>query len=1737
MIEVPSSKRYSSSLIDLDNKNNGHTLAIDFIGENKRVLEVGTSTGYVSKILNEKGNTVIGIEIDVEAAEIASQICETMITGDIENIDLDNYLEPSYFDVILCGDILEHLKYPGKVLVNLHKYLKPDGFLVVSLPNVCHGDVLLSLMHGDFQYTKVGLLDETHLRFFGLKNIIKLFDDCGYSIIDLKTTNQPVCATELSINKSEIPELLLKFIEGIPNTSVYQYVFKAVPSGNQSTSLNYEAGIKSLFDGLLDEIIEINNEQLTQKLSFVNERLEQEKEKFQKLTQQILEKENKIAEIVQYIAQTESHIALKEQQITQTEQQVAEMMQQIAHAEQQIAEIKESISFRFTTKLDEKVINRVFPAASNKRKIYDLGLKGGRTLVNEGFRPTLWKFKEYRRKSKNRIPIGKNINLNRSEEPADILFEDNGEYKGQQYVHRSFDKQNPGISEYVALSEKTVDLTADDLKLIAFYLPQFHPIPENDAWWGRGFTEWTNVSKAVPQFIGHYQPHLPGELGFYDLRLIEVQKRQIELAKRYGIYGFCFHYYWFSGKRLLEKPLNQFLHHPELDIPFCLCWANENWTRRWDGLENEVLISQEHSSENDFAFIKDLEDIFKDPRYIRVNGKPLLIVYRALLLPHPKETAERWRRYCKEKGIGDIYLVAAQGFGFEDPRKIGFDAAVEFPPHTMHNCANITDKVQFFDPNFSGNVFDYEGFVNSKSYLKTCPYKLLKTVSPGWDNTARKMNSGSIFYGATPGIYKEWLSNVANFTMQTCNKEERMVFINAWNEWAEGAHLEPDRKYGYGYLQATADAIIESRTSRVTENNKKIIFVSHDAHYHGAQLLSLNIIKHLKEQFHYEVILLLKSGGRLEGEFKKYATVYNIEQEYNNEKALITLIDHLRENGAAVSICNTVVSGDIAAKLTGRGIRVICLIHELPELIKAYRMESNAQDIALLADKVIFPSMFVREKFESIAHVDEGKSVIRPQGLYLRNRYKGKKEKAKEKISALLSIPPHSKIILGVGYADFRKGVDLFVNVANNVVEMESDTYFVWVGHQDSHIMGPIIEDINKRGLDDRILFPGIIEDVEAFYAGSDLYLLTSREDPFPSTVMEAMDIGVPVIGFEGAGGFSDIVTDQTGVLVPYLDIEKMSDNVIKLLSDHSLREQLGNNASTLISEKYQFVDYIYDLLEMLGHEYRKVSVVVPNYNYAHFMQKRLHTITKQDYPIYEIIFLDDFSSDNSVEIAKNLLHSNLIPSTIAVNNENSGSVSRQWTKGIEMAKGDYIWIAEADDLSESRFLTEVMKGFSDNEVVLSYTQSKQMDQKENLLASDYLAYTKDIDSEKWKSDYTREGLLEIRDTLVIKNTIPNVSAVVFKKFNTSEIIDEMVQYKVAGDWRFYVWILQKGKISYCARSMNLHRRHTGGVTISENAQLHFDEITRMQEFVMSRFNVDSTVKAKALDYREKVKEYLLGKQPAFQRLKKEEEIKEVKLPSLKISDEEWLKLLVDPKDGLPALPPEDIQVRFCGRSGQLAIEQAMEFYKVIREASKNSGKSLEDMTAILDFGCGWGRIFRCFLREAHPGVLRGCDVMPEMIQLCKSLINDYEFIQNKSLPPTSFNENTFDLIYAYSVFSHLSEEAHKLWLQEFHRIMKPGGILVLTTRPREFIDYWPKLPYIKNLDVKGAMDEYDTGKFVYIPTGGGDNLDESFYGEAAISEQYIKENWSQLYNVEKFLDGVPHVDQKIIIMKKKLDN
>ncbi|WP_417539290.1 glycoside hydrolase family 99-like domain-containing protein [Marinobacter sp.] len=360
------------------------------------------------------------------------------------------------------------------------------------------------------------------------------------------------------------------------------------------------------------------------------------------------------------------------------------------------------------------------------------------------------------------------------------------------------------------------------VKLLAFYLPQFHPIKENDAWWGEGFTEWHNVTGAAPRFKGHYQPHLPSDLGFYDLRVAETRNRQADLAKAYGIDGFCYYHYWFNGHQLLERPLKEVLKEKQPDFPFCICWANENWTRAWDGLENEVLISQDYTKDDCLNHIRALAEYFEDDRYVKINEKPLFIVYRPDNIPDPRSYFEIWRNYALDVGLKGVHICAVKSgfskYSEEELISLGFDSVLDFQPNREDFPKKSTRSqavVDFARKTLPSKIFQYVkrniSMVNVIDYKSMVFYKISKPwpgnftkfpcVFPSWDNSARR-RSPTIIQNLDPKLYASWLEkSIANVKAYTT--EEQIVFINAWNEWAEGCHLEPDRKNNRAFLEIT----------------------------------------------------------------------------------------------------------------------------------------------------------------------------------------------------------------------------------------------------------------------------------------------------------------------------------------------------------------------------------------------------------------------------------------------------------------------------------------------------------------------------------------------------------------------------------------------------------------------------------------------------------------------------------------------------------------------------------------------------------------------------------------------------------------------------------------------------------------------------------------------------------------------------------------------------------------------
>ncbi|MDN5939682.1 MAG: glycoside hydrolase family 99-like domain-containing protein [Salinisphaera sp.] len=363
------------------------------------------------------------------------------------------------------------------------------------------------------------------------------------------------------------------------------------------------------------------------------------------------------------------------------------------------------------------------------------------------------------------------------------------------------------------------------MRAIAFYLPQYHPIPENDRWWGPGFTEWRNVARARPRFAGHHQPQIPERLGFYDLRLPQTRAAQAALAREHGIHGFCYYHFWFNGRRLLEQPLDAVLNSGRPDFPFCICWANENWTRRWDGGEHQVLLGQDYQSYRADAHIDWLAAAFSDARYIRVDGKPLFVVYNACAIPDLHERLRQWRAAARRHGIEDLYLCATLSvrntLDAAALRAAGFDAVIDFmprpdargprtpgnwlrylAPRAWNKLLRATGRDRDLPLASVTNRFAYPKLMQHSMRRWRQDAELLPCVVPSWDNAARKRVDADVYQNNDPVRYGHWLSAAVQAAARR-NSEQQLVFINAWNEWAEGCHLEPDIRHGLAFLEQT----------------------------------------------------------------------------------------------------------------------------------------------------------------------------------------------------------------------------------------------------------------------------------------------------------------------------------------------------------------------------------------------------------------------------------------------------------------------------------------------------------------------------------------------------------------------------------------------------------------------------------------------------------------------------------------------------------------------------------------------------------------------------------------------------------------------------------------------------------------------------------------------------------------------------------------------------------------------
>jgi len=999
---------------------------------------------------------------------------------------------------------------------------------------------------------------------------------------------------------------------------------------------------------------------------------------------------------------------------------------------------------------------------------------------------------------------------------------------------RRFTCAGPDFEEFVPLPPSA----PRRVKLLAYYLPQYHAVAENDAWWGKGFTEWTMLARGLPRFAGHQQPRIPRDLGHYTLADTATLRRQIEMARDAGLFGFVWYFYWFNGKRLLDRPLEAYLADASLDFPFCLMWANENWTRRWDGSDDEVLIAQEWREADEPALIACFARHFRDPRYIRLGGRPLLMVYRADLIPDAATTVARWRRRFRDDHAEDPVLVMAQSFEATDPRPAGFDGAVEFPPHKLvSGLAPRNPELTWYDHAAGLHVFAYADVAAASLAEPAPPFPLIKTVVPGWDNDARRQGNGLVLHGATPAGYQDWLAALVERAYAEPFLDERLVCINAWNEWAEGAYLEPDVYTGAAYLNATARAV-----ARLVPAAGLLLLVGHDAFPAGAQLLLLSLGQTLRRCFGVWVEFVLLDGGALLADYQAVAPTEVV--------GVTGLAAHLGGRGIAAAIVNTTAAAAAVPTLTEAGIPATLLVHELPRLLRERALLGAARAAAASAWRVVFPAASVRDRFVELVPLEASCTRVLPQGCYRQISFSAE---ARARLRRRLHVPKGTALVLGAGYADLRKGFDLFLQTWRTLRRRHAEVAFCWIGDIDPTLQSYLGPEVAAAAATGRFHMPGFQQDVAEWFSAADLFVLSSREDPYPSAVLEALATGLRVVAFEDSGGIPDLLAAQhCGEAVPMADVEAMADAALAQLALADEREHLAETARA----RFGFPDYAATLLREAWPDLPDISVVVPNYQYARYLGGRLGSVFGQTHPVTEVIVLDDASTDDSLQRAAEIAEEwhrdiRLVPAV-----RHAGSVFRQWRRGAELARGEYIWIAEADDEAEPGLLEALAARLrADPTVELAVCDSRSIDAEGVPVWPSYQAYY----AECGAAELARDGLFEAPDFarrfLAERNLLLNVSAMLIRRASLLAALArcgrELASYRLAGDWRLYLELLAEspGRVAWVAAALNVHRRHAASVTGTITDRRHLAEIARIHAFVRARLDPDQAQRRRQDEY------------------------------------------------------------------------------------------------------------------------------------------------------------------------------------------------------------------------------------------------------------------------------------------------
>ena len=798
----------------------------------------------------------------------------------------------------------------------------------------------------------------------------------------------------------------------------------------------------------------------------------------------------------------------------------------------------------------------------------------------------------------------------------------------------------------------------------------------------------------------------------------------------------------------------------------------------------------------------------------------------------------------------DPVLVMSQSFDANDPRDWGFDGAIEFPPHKLGAGIEACNAgLRYFDPQASAHVYRYDDIVAASLNEAPPAFPLIKTAAPSWDNDARRQGAGLVLHGSTPEKYQAWMEALVDRAQAHPFLGEPFVCVNAWNEWAEGAYLEPDVHFGAAYLNATGRAV--TRTV-VDETAGKILLVGHDAFPAGAQHLLLHLLRQLQRGLGLNVEYLLLGDGGLAAEYADAGVGTIVADPMRQRPLLEALIAAWEKRGFATAIVNTSAAAWIVPKLRAAGMRVTLLVHEMPSMLREKNLLEGAR-AGVAAERIVFAAAAVRDGFFEIAPFEPGRGLIMPQGSYRTPEFSAD---ARERLRAELGVSPETTLVLGAGYADFRKGFDLFLQAWRAARRRGAQVKFCWIGDIDPLLrtyLGREIADAEATG---SFHFAGFQQSVKEWFSAADVFALTSREDPFPAVVQEALCAGLATVAFAGSGGIPEMIAQHDcGAVVPMADADAMAERLVAIGKNPAA---FGGRArlAALARAEFGFDRYAEWLLRAARPDVIGISTVVPSYNYAGYMGGRLGSIFAQTYPVTELIVLDDASTDDSVAVARAVAAMGTRDITIVKNSKNSGSVFRQWRRAAELARADYVWIAEADDAADPEFLATLAARLrSAPDVELAFCDSRSIDGEGAPIWPNYREYYRNSGAPA----LTQDGIFPARDFarrfLAERNLIVNASAVLWKRSSLLAAIercgDELQRYRMAGDWRLYVELMaaSRGHVAYVASALNVHRRHAASVTERFSGRRQRSEIARVHGAIRDRLDLDDVVRRRQAAY------------------------------------------------------------------------------------------------------------------------------------------------------------------------------------------------------------------------------------------------------------------------------------------------